>query len=269
MRLFAFILMPMGFYALACNNPAHRAAKQDTANPLFAHDTVLTPVTPPDTLRPVEATGSDYALSYRKGFLRVRNKSTGSVDSLYMKDEFEEEDSYPEITDLTNTLHFQPLLARLLVQGYDIYYQNIFVGYKKGKLQVLFKVRDDSDSGINFHRVDSNTLTAFNSGRDEVVGNLEESYPVSVDLRTMRVAESLPEKQYIGFHTQARELIKAHRLINGVVDSTLIDIKEGEEVMVDTLYRDRHKVRLILRDSIPVEVQIETAKKKLGHNAAG
>ena len=43
----------------------------------------------------------------------------------------------------------------------------------------------------------------------------------------------------------------------------------GAEVTVDTLYRALGKIRLHTADSVIVEIKVETATKKLGHNIAG
>lgn len=109
----------------------------------------------------------------------------------------------------------------------------------------------------------------FMVGRDEIVDNLEYDYPVTVDTNTFEVTNIEPEKQYIGWHTRAMESFRAHRVIGGQVDSSLVAVKEGAELTVDTLYRVLGKVRLRLTDSVIVEVRTETAKKKLAPNGAG
>jgi hypothetical protein len=52
------------------------------------------------------------------------------------------------------------------------------------------------------------------------------------------------------------------------VDSLLISIKAGDSVTIDTFYRARQKVRLLVTDSVAVEIKLETAKKKVHHPAA-
>ena len=72
-----------------------------------------------------------------------------------------------------------------------------------------------------------------------------------------------------GWSTRATESFRAHRVIAGRIDSSLVEVKASEEVTVDTLYRKLGKVRLHVADSVIVEVKMETARKKLGHNIAG
>ena len=83
--------------------------------------------------------------------------------------------------------------------------------------------------------------------------NLEFDYPVYVDVNTFKETEDQPDKQYIGWPTHATESFRAHRVIDGVVDTALVAVKAGAKVEVGVM----------------VEVKAETAKNKLGHNSAG
>ena len=90
-----------------------------------------------------------------------------------------------------------------------------------------------------------------------------------VDLKTFKISYPPIEKRYIGFGTAAVEGFKAHRVINGQVDSSLVEIKTGDPLQVDTLYLTRQKVRLLLADSVRVEIKVETARKKIRHLLVG
>jgi len=65
----------------------------------------------------------------------------------------------------------------------------------------------------------------FVSSRDEVVDNLEHDYPVEIDMKTFQVTYIRPVKQYIGWNTRATESFRAHRVIAGRVDSSLVAVK--------------------------------------------
>ncbi len=174
-----------------------------------------------------------------------------------------------KIRDVTDSFQFPFLVAQIVTPGEDIYYINSFVGYQNGEFKKLFTIEMDTrEEGIDLHRVGSK-LTGLMAGRDEVVENLEWDYPVTVDTKTFEVTNGKPDKQFIGWPTMATESFRAHRVINGKTDSALVAVKMGDKVEVDTLYRTLGKVRLLLADSVKVEVKMETAEKKLGHNGAG
>ena len=173
------------------------------------------------------------------------------------------------IRDVTDSFQLPFLVVQIVTPGEDIYYTNSFVGYKNGEFKKLFEIElDTREQGIKLHRVGSQ-LIGHMAGRDEIVENLEFDYPVYVHVNTFEVTGEQPDKQYIGWPTHATESFRAHRVINGVVDTALVAVKAGAEVEVDTFYRSLGKVRLLLADSVMVEVKAETAKNKLGHNGAG
>ena len=172
------------------------------------------------------------------------------------------------IRDMTDSFQFRSLIVQVVTQAEDIYYTNSFVGYQDGKFRTLFSIDDTREEGVKLHRAGSK-LVGYISGRDEVVENVEDDYPVEIDTKTFKVTNVQPAKQYIGWPTTATESFRAHRVIGGQLDSSLVAVKAGAEVTVDTLYRTLGKVRLRVADSVIVEVRTETAKKKLGHNAAG
>jgi len=172
------------------------------------------------------------------------------------------------IRDMTDSFQLKSLVVQVVTPGNDIYYTNSFIGYYDGKIVKLFSVEDTREEGVELHRTGSK-LIGYISGRDEIVDNLEGDYPVEIDTKTFEVTNIQPERQYIGWETTATESFRAHRVIGGQVDSTLVAVKVGAEVKVDTLYRALGKVRLRLAGSVEVEVRTETATKKLEHNHAG
>ncbi|HEY4148804.1 MAG TPA: hypothetical protein VGM41_07745 [Chitinophagaceae bacterium] len=172
------------------------------------------------------------------------------------------------IRDMTDSFQLKPLVVQIVTHAEDIYYTNSFVGMQDGHFKQLFSIDDTREEGIELHRQGSK-LVGHMAGRDDVVENLEFDYPVIIDTKTFEQLDSLPDRQYIGFTTTALQSFRAHRVVDGHTDSSLVAVKTGAEVKVDTLYRTLGKVRLRVKDSVEVELKVETAKEKLGHNGAG
>lgn len=205
----------------------------------------------------------------RNYFIHI-DKKTGKGDTIDAElDDNELSGTEYIIRNMTDSFQLPYLMVQVVTQGYDIYYTNSFLGFRDGKFKVLFSIDlDTREDGIRLHR-EGSKLVGFTSGRDEVVENVEEDYPVEVDINTFDVKTIKPDKQYIGWGTKTMESFRAHRVIDGRLDSSLVSVKAGAELTVDTLYRALGKVRLLLADSVIVEIRTETAKKKLMPNAAG
>lgn len=198
------------------------------------------------------------------------NKKTGKTDTLEADqlDLIGCETCKYILRDMTDSFQSKALVVQVVTPALDIYYSNSFIGCRDGKFQQFFSIDDTREEGIELHR-EGSKLIGNTSGRDEVVDNLEHDYPVEIDPKTFKVTNIRPVKQYIGWETKATESFRAHRIIGGQVDSSLVTVNADTEVTVDTLYRESGKVRLHMADSVIVEIKVETARKKLGHNNAG
>jgi len=197
------------------------------------------------------------------------DKKSGKADTLEANLDNLYTDCDCIIRDVTDSFRLPFLTVQVVTPSEDIYYTNSFVAYENGHFKKLFTIELDArEKGVELHRVGSQ-LTGLMTGRDEVVDNLEQDYPVTVDTKTFEVTNGKPEKQYIGWRTTATQSFRAHRVKNGQVDSSLVSVKVGAEVLVDTFYRSLGKVRLLLSDTLMVEIKAETAEMKLGHNGAG
>ena len=198
------------------------------------------------------------------------NKKTGKADTI--ETSVEEDPTcvgcqYP-LKDMTDSFQIKPFIVQFASPGEDIYTDYAFIGYQDGKFKQLFGISDIREGGIKLHR-EGSKLVGFVSGRDEVVENVEEDYLLEVDTKTFEVTQSSPDKQNIDYTTTVTEPFRAHRVIDGRVDGSLVAVKKGAKVNIDTIYRTSGKVRLHVSDSVIVEVKIETAKEKLDHNHAG
>lgn len=171
--------------------------------------------------------------------------------------------------DRTDSFGLQPLVVQIITPAEDDVYENTFVGYQDGRFKVLFSIGADwRDKGIELHR-QGTKLVGETSGRDELIEGVEQNYPVIVDTKTFEVSNPIPDAQYIGYETTVSEAFRAHRVIAGRIDSSLLAVKTGTKVTLDTFYHSLGQVRLRLPDSAIVVIKAETAKKKLQHNNAG
>jgi hypothetical protein len=177
------------------------------------------------------------------------------------------------IEDLMDSLGFKSPVIQVIApveEPSDSYFQNTFVGYKDGKWEILFSIGDYDPNGIRFHRTGENTITGLTTGLDNVVEQYERDYLFNVNTITFETWKVDPERQYIGYKTTTAEGFRAHRIRNGIVDSSLVTVKSGAEVIVDTLYRKLDKVRIWLRDSSDeFEIRVGTARKKLVYSTPG
>jgi hypothetical protein len=211
----------------------------------------------------------DTSFYLKENWLILTRKSTKITDSLKLDAGDFDNCPYCEviIRNLTDSLRVHPLFIQLVMQGEDLT-DNTFIGYRDGKLTILFTLGDTESNGVNLQRGGDSTLYAAIFGIDEIVGSVVHNCPVSIDLRTFTASHPLAEKQYIGFKTVAAQPFRAYRVTKGGLDSAMVSVNVGDAVTIDTFYRSRQKVRLLVADSVPVEIKLATAKKKLRHPAA-
>jgi hypothetical protein len=213
----------------------------------------------------------DYQSKYgaSSSYFVYLDKKTGKTDTIEAK--FDNDLDGSElcyIRDMTDSFQVAIPIVQVVTPGLDIDTYNTFITYGDGKLKILFQLINTRTEGIRLRR-EGRKLVGFVSGRDDVVDNVEENYPVEIDTKTFDVNYPELEKQFINWETTTKQSFRAHRVKDGQVDSSLVTVKAGAEVRVDTLYRLKGKVRLIISDSVTVEVKVETAKEKLEHNHAG
>jgi hypothetical protein len=290
MRLI-FVFIFLSLYCLCCKNQSVHDREMDKLSPVIQKDTVgllsVTPEKPCFIVRgrldlpvysiclisqymlPTGSLGHDSSFYFKANYVVVTRKSGKITDSLKVDvDDLSNCHTCSVILrNLTDTLQIQPLFIQLVTPGLDLN-RNTYIGYRGGKLKEFFHLEDTQDYGVDLQKTDESTLYGRTFGIDEVIGAVEHNYPVSIDLKTFKVSHPLPDKQYIGFKTDAIESFRAYRLIKGQVDSLLISVKAGDSVTIDTFYRARQKVRLLVADSMIVEIKLETAQKKIRHPPA-
>ncbi len=199
----------------------------------------------------------------QRNLLIVNNKATNRTDTIKI-----EADDYLDgvtIKDLSDSLHFNSLFLQIEWTGDSDAPWSEFAGYWNDTLRSFFTLAFVE----SLQRKDKWTLSGFTGGRDELVGNFQDDYPVAISLRDFSVFdEQEPAVQYIGYQTITLAAIKGYKMITQK-DSIPYTLKKGKEVFVDTLYRAAGGVRLIICDSIVFHTNIDEAKGKLQENTAG
>jgi hypothetical protein len=199
----------------------------------------------------------------QRNLLIVRNKANNKSDTINMRTS-----DYLDgltIKDLSDSLHFKSLFLQMEWIGDSDAPWSEFAGYWNDTLRSFFTIAFVE----SLRRTDQWTLSGFTGGTDELVGDFQHDYPVTISLRDFSVSdEQEPAVQYIGYSTITLEPIKGYKMISQK-DSISYIIKKGKKVFVDTLYRAAGRVRLIISDSIIFHTKFDEAKGKLQENTAG
>jgi len=199
----------------------------------------------------------------QRNLLIVRNKANNKSDTIKLETSDYLDDV--AIKDLSDSLHFKSLFLQIEWTGDSDAPWSEFTGYWNDTLRSFFTMAFVE----SLRRTDKWTLSGFTGGRDELVGDFQDDYPVTISLKDFTVSDGQqPMVQYIGYSTITLEPIKGYKMINQK-DSIYYIIKKGKKVFVDTLYRAAGRVRLIISDSIIFHARFEDAKGRLQENTAG
>jgi hypothetical protein len=129
----------------------------------------------------------------QRNFLIVRNKGNNKSDTIKM----ETSDYLDGVTikDLSDSLHFKSLFLQMEWTGDSDAPWSEFAGYWNDTLRSFFTLAFVE----SLRRTDKWTLSGFTGGRDELVGNFQHDYPVTISLKDFGVSdEQEPVVQYIG-----------------------------------------------------------------------
>jgi hypothetical protein len=169
-----------------------------------------------------------------------------------------------KVTDVSDSLQFSHLVLQVSFTGWGDTEYNEFYAFRGDSLKLLFSICNL----VKIKRQDANTLTGFTTDRDEVVYHFQDDYPFVVMLAEGTVVHYKPDRQYIGFDSEALDNIAVYRLTEQQ-DTIPFTIEKGTKVKVDSINRLTNTVRLLVRDSIPVYVPKGELYEKLQSNAAG
>jgi len=206
----------------------------------------------------------DSSFYLKENILTLTDKSTNRTYKLQITDPCTGS-AQIIIDNVTNSLALKSPLFEITTPDCSDWYISEFITFKKDSLQKLFEISDVKPAKLI--KTNDYTLTGTVKDRDELIGNFQD-YPIRVSLNDYSVIQTKPLRQNIDFETEALEEI--HAINNG--DRALPNqyiIKKGTKLIVDSIFRDTHQVRLKLNDSLYIICPISEVKGKLQANSAG
>jgi hypothetical protein len=195
-------------------------------------------------------------------YIFIRHLQTNKIDSLML--ESSEDMADPAVIDLSDSLKFKKPALLISWTGSSDMEMNELVAYRNDSLKTIFVLEDI----VSLARTDASTIKGFVRRRDEIVAWSQTDYPVIISVKDGTIDETLPSVQYIGVSTRALEDIKVYRML-GRKDSVRYTIRKDTPLTVDTLYRSRSTVRLLVADSIILHAPAEGLILKIESNTAG
>ncbi|MDO6430865.1 hypothetical protein Q4E93_09705 [Flavitalea sp. BT771] len=173
------------------------------------------------------------------------------------------------ILDVSDSLQIKPLFLEIITPTGSDWYDHSFVGYDSGKLKELFQLSNwPYPTRLNLYRKDNGTIAGSVLQRDDLVAAFEQ-YPVVVSLKDYKVTFPDVPALHIGWESTVLTGFKARRVGHEQLPDSIYAVKKGARVMVDTLYTNLGKVRLVIHDSIILEVPKDRLDGKITVNAAG
>ncbi len=205
----------------------------------------------------------DSSYYFECNYVLITNKKSYTTDTLHM-DGMVDQPSNVAIEVVPDSLHFNVLAFDISWEGYSDMPSDEFVSYTGNKLTERF----ESDNLVSVYRKGKDSFSVFVTGRDELVASGEHDYPFTVSVKDREVHVESPPVQYIGYNSTALAAIKGYR-VSAQGDTAAYTIKKGTPLVVDTLYRSKGLVRLIVSDSIIIRVRVSTVSGKLQSDVAG
>lgn len=203
----------------------------------------------------------DSSYYFRENMLSVNDKSTNKIYKIQIADPCSDNNKII-INNVTESLRFKNPLLEIITPDCSDWYISEFILFKKDTLQKLFDISDMKPAKLI--KINDFTLTGTVTDRDEIVADFQD-YPITVSLTDYSVTQTKPARQKIDFKTEALEEI--HGFHAGSTSSYII--KKGTKLIVDSIFRDTHQVRLKLNDTLYVICPISEVKEKLQGNGAG
>jgi hypothetical protein len=195
-------------------------------------------------------------------YIFIRNLQSNKLDSLLLESQEDIDDL--TVIDLSDSLKFRNPALMISWTGDSDMEMNEFVAYRNDSLKTIFVLEDI----VCLQRTDASTIRGFVRRRDEIVAWSQTDYPVIISVKDGTTDEPLPPVQYIGVSTRALEDIKVYKML-GRKDSVRYTIRKGTQLTVDTLYRARNIVRILVADSIILHAPAEGLILKIESNTAG
>jgi hypothetical protein len=197
--------------------------------------------------------------------LVIENHASHTVDTLSIDSASDANEDYLTVLDITDSLHFQPLLVEVVTSGFSDYETSTFCGYKNGKLSYLFKVGGYDEASLKWK--DDHTMVGYAKNRDDLVYNFED-FPFEVSLSDYAMTYPTPEKLYIGYDSEVLTPFKVTSQAISRNGKTFL-LKKGTKIEVDTLYNTTHMVRIIIPKKDTVLANEDDVKNNIQGSAAG
>lgn len=195
-------------------------------------------------------------------YIFTRDLQTNKFDSLMLQSG--DDIGVPTVIDLSDSLKFKKPAFMITWTGDSDIEMNEFVTYENDTLKIIFAL----ENIVSLKRKDASTITGFLRDRDEITYWFQDDYPVSISLTNHTIATPLPAVQYLGVSTVALADINVFRM-TGTRDSVPYTIRRWTDLKVDTLFRARNTVKLIIGDSIILHAEPDSLHMKIQANNAG
>jgi hypothetical protein len=196
------------------------------------------------------------------------NKAAKKADTAWISGR-DYEDAELNILDVSDSLQIQPLFLEIVTPTGSDWYDHSFVGYDSGRLKELFQLSNwPNATSLKLYRKDKETIAGSVLQRDDLVAAFEE-YPVEVSLKDYKVTFPNVPALPIGWESKVLTGFKARRVGHEQWADSIYTVKKGSKVLVDTLYTNLNKVRLVIHDSIILEISRDKLDGKITVNSAG
>lgn len=206
----------------------------------------------------------DSSFYFKGNFLYFIDKKKKIQDTIAL--------SYPcgngseiSIKEVTNELKLTTPLFSIVTPECSDYYTTEFIEYSNDSLKDCFDIFDVGPATPT--RKGEHTLTGTVMERDDLVYAGHECV-YTVSLPDYNVNIHRPANQAIGYSTEALENFTGNRIFGSAIKDKYV-VEKGNPVVIDSINSETKMVRIIVKDSIIVQVPISDIEGKVRPNSAG
>jgi hypothetical protein len=206
----------------------------------------------------------DSSFYYKGNFLYFTDKKKKTQDTIAL--------TYPcghgseiMIKEVTKDLKLTTPLFRIATPECSDYYTTEFIEYNHDSLKDCFNIFDVGPADPT--RKDEFTLTGTLKERDDLVYSFND-HVYTVSLASYLVTIHRPTTQAIKYSTVALENFTGNRISDSTITGRYL-VKKGNPVIIDSINSETNMVRIIVKDSIVVQVPFSVIEGKVRGNSAG
>jgi hypothetical protein len=192
--------------------------------------------------------------------LIVTDRSLHTIDTLWNL--YADGRSTLRVVDVREILLWDVPLFCLESIGNSDVNEKQFIEYRNGKARELFSI----DNLVDLKHDTDSTFLGVAICRDELVSKAYEC-PLKVSHNDYSVEYQIPDVQSINYNSMVVEEFVGYRYIDG--SRIPYTLKVGTNITVDTLYRSKGLVLLIVGDGGHVIVDVDTIQGKIETESAG